>query len=333
MPINIPTAEFQLLFLKKIRHLLDEGSFSSTYKYALLITLADLSVEFGQDNGDSLELSINDIAKKFIVQYWGHSKPYSNGKTLFQNSNKQAAIIHTTNYTFPNMEKNVVAKVASTVKKMPLWKLQCVHGEIDEFLYAHTGEGNTITLLSGVMYCFRKFHDIVASMVRGEWVACVRSFKKNVGILGFDNLQNFLFGSQRADLTLYVDLLEDLQERKCFYCEKGIRSDPHVDHFIPWSRYPHDLGHNFVLAHKSCNCSKRDMLASVEHLENWAERNKMFGSQMENYFMENNLLHDLKNSVAIAKWAYSQAEDTESHLWVESKVVIESNNAWKSVLA
>ncbi len=30
----------------------------------------------------------------------------------------------------------------------------------------------------------------------------------------------------------------------------------HIDHFIPWSRYPIDLGHNFVLAHAGCNSAK-----------------------------------------------------------------------------
>ena len=36
-----------------------------------------------------------------------------------------------------------------------------------------------------------------------------------------------------------------------------------VDHFIPWRRYPLDLGHNFVLAHSACNSSKGDRLAAV----------------------------------------------------------------------
>jgi hypothetical protein len=35
-----------------------------------------------------------------------------------------------------------------------------------------------------------------------------------------------------------------------------------VDHFIPWSRYPADLGHNFVLAHDRCINAKSDYLAA-----------------------------------------------------------------------
>jgi hypothetical protein len=278
-----------------------------------------------------LDLSSSDIAKKFIYQYWTHSKPYK-GKTLYQNNGKQAAVIHTTEFSFPNMESKVVTKVKNTVKDMPLWKLQRVHGEVDEFLYQHRGNGNSITLLPGVMFCFRKFHDIIASMVRGEWVSRVRSFKNNKGLLGFDQLHEYLFGSERSDLKPYVVLLKDLQQSKCFYCEKGIRSTPHVDHFIPWSRYPHDLGHNFVLSHQSCNCSKSDMLASIEHLEKWVERNKTNEEQMDDYFAENKLNHDLTRSIAVTKWAYSQAVDAGSHLWVESKDVVLANSGWEPIL-
>ena len=32
----------------------------------------------------------------------------------------------------------------------------------------------------------------------------------------------------------------------------------HIDHFIPWPRYPIDLGHNFVLAHAGCSSAKAD---------------------------------------------------------------------------
>ena len=331
MQKQIPTAEYQLLFLKKIRRLLDEGQFSSTYKYALLIALADLSVEFGEDSSDTLELSIRDIAKKFIEQYWTHSRPYR-GNTIYQNNGKQAAIIHTTNFSFLNLDSSIVTDVANTVKKMPLWKLQKIHGETDLFLYKKSDDESCITLLPGVMFCLRKFHGIIVSMVRGEWVLCVRSFKNNIGILGYDQLQEFLFGSERASLKSYTKLFEDIQRGYCFYCGKGIRSNPEVDHFIPWSRYPHDLGHNFVLAHKSCNGSKSNMLASVEHLEKWSERNVQNDEQMQDYFEQNDLHHDLKSSVAVAKWAYTQAVDTRSHLWVESKEVVLADSKWESIL-
>ena len=49
MPDFIPTAQEQLKFLKNIQLILQSGSFSSTYKFALLISLSRLAIEKGED--------------------------------------------------------------------------------------------------------------------------------------------------------------------------------------------------------------------------------------------------------------------------------------------
>ena len=72
-----------------------------------------------------------------------------------------------------------------------------------------------------------------------------------------------------------------------------MKQDPHVDHFIPWSRYPRDLAQNFVLAHSACNLDKGDMLSAPAHLAHW-----------------------------VARWAYSQAEATSAQLWVSLKYTV-----------
>ena len=51
-----PSPEAQLAFLAKLQRLFAEGDFTATYKYALLISLADLAVEWGHDNGEPLKL-------------------------------------------------------------------------------------------------------------------------------------------------------------------------------------------------------------------------------------------------------------------------------------
>ena len=67
---------------------------------------------------------------------------------------------------------------------------------------------------------------------------------------------------ERSSLDVYKNILIDVQERRCFYCREDLHRGMDVDHFIPWSRYPVDLGHNFVLAHPACNNSKSDHLAA-----------------------------------------------------------------------
>ena len=60
-------------------------------------------------------------------------------------------------------------------------------------------------------------------------------------------------------------VLMDIQGSRCFYCdERLVERAAQVDHFIAWSRYPTDLGHNFVLADSKRNGKKRDRLPAVE---------------------------------------------------------------------
>jgi len=74
-----PSAESQIVFLKKIQTLFDDSSFNATYKFALLITLADLAIEHGDDSGNPLELKGKLIATRFAEIYWPQIKQYSTG--------------------------------------------------------------------------------------------------------------------------------------------------------------------------------------------------------------------------------------------------------------
>jgi hypothetical protein len=43
-----PSSDEQIQFLVKLQRLLDEGLFVASYKFALLLALADLSIEAGR---------------------------------------------------------------------------------------------------------------------------------------------------------------------------------------------------------------------------------------------------------------------------------------------
>ncbi len=60
----VPSAEAQLEFIRKLRRLLDEGSFVATYKYALLHAIADLCVTQGDDTGAPLTITTRDLADR-----------------------------------------------------------------------------------------------------------------------------------------------------------------------------------------------------------------------------------------------------------------------------
>jgi hypothetical protein len=76
--------ERQLEFLSNIQRLLGERQFTVTYKYALLLALADICVEEGNDDGAPFVIQRARSRKKFIAYYWPQIRPYE-GVVLRQN--------------------------------------------------------------------------------------------------------------------------------------------------------------------------------------------------------------------------------------------------------
>ena len=343
-----PTAEGQLEFLRSLQRLLDEGSFVSSYKFALLHAIADLCLVRGDDSGAVLELSTSEIAEQFVRLYWPQVAPFVAGadsEILRQNTGRQAAIVRElaerhNRYqgSLAELERSaadwgqVRRKVEHTVRKMPLWKLQTVGSERLEFLYENLDAGGTVRLEPGVSYCFRAFYPMVTDMIEGAWSHFVQ--RRNPRLLGqIVDLRSFLFGSQRKALAAYRPLLREVQQGRCFYCERNIKSRADVDHFIPWRLYSLDLGHNFVLAHQGCNSSKSDLLAAEEHLERWTERNRARRDELQNGFDELKVLHDWPATRRIARWAYGQVHRAGGQVWVEASELRPLSEDWRRILS
>ncbi len=210
-----PTSEEQIQFMVNIQRLLDEGLFTASYKFALLLALADLSIEEGDDSGDPLSLTTYAIAEKFVQYYWRQAVPYANADRatiLQQNADRQAVIVNLGRDARQVYGDSLVAamrdhagwrrlvqRAARVVREMPLWRLQRIGKEEFTFLYEHHGDGRTIRLRPGMAYCFRKFHALISDLVRGSWVRYVR--QQNLGVLGETaDLNEFLFGSERNNL-------------------------------------------------------------------------------------------------------------------------------------
>jgi hypothetical protein len=349
--VTTPNSDEQVKFLVNIQRLLAEGQFVATYKYALLIALADIAVEKGRDDSSALEISTRQIAEKFIVYYWRQSSPYAplnqqQFAILRQNTGRQAGIIGLVERARRQYQGSIteaqrdvfewqqlVSKVNQIVKVMPLWKLQTVGREKFDFLYENTGQGSSIQLKPHIAFCLRKFHGLVTDLVRGAWVRYVRRF--NPDVLGSTkDLHEFLFGSERADLSDVAGVLREVQGGRCFYCNGGLKGvSIHVDHFVPWSRYPVDLGHNFVLAHQSCNNSKSDRLAAPEHLERWVNLIEVNGKTLTAEFDRNNILNDLDTSIRITGWAYQQTSEAGGMTWIKGNQLQPLTAEWEDLLA
>lgn len=329
-----PSADQQLAFLAKLQRLFAEGDFTATYKFALLTALADLAVAHGCDDGAALCLSNRQIAACFVTLYWRHAMPYGTGRpganpgVLVQNLGEQAAVVkaigdfrHRTGATSVVQAKvlpefaDLVAKVAVTVSAQPLKYLQNFGGGADLFLYEREGRG-AIRLLPCVAYCLRRFYPLIQQLSRAEWMAHIKGNQRNHSILGdSDDLEDFLFSTSRQSLAAIGAGLRKLEGNHCFYCGGKVH-DADVDHFVPFSLYPRDLAHNFVLAHPACNRSKSDALAAKPHLERWLERLDRHGSDFIQVGRDAGLPAENDVTMHVVKWAYEGAVASAARAWV-----------------
>ena len=84
----------ELEFLTKLQRILNEGLFVASYKYALLLALAELSVEKEAAADGTLRIELDELAERFITLYWRQVAPFGGPSMLAQNTGRQATVIN-----------------------------------------------------------------------------------------------------------------------------------------------------------------------------------------------------------------------------------------------
>ena len=305
-----------LLFAEKLLALLDSGRFTATYKFATLTALIDVCVEsVGPDGRPPERVSAQRVGRRVLELFWPHAVPYTagpDGYRYLRHSTQSGDLVakiaafreaHTlgagmtveqARERFPEALAGLEDQVAVTVIRMPLPKLQrfstsagarevrflydygwpdeVPEGRVrspgfDDTLYLQLGAGEWLVRLAGVL----------RPIIQQRWAAFVAERSQDVVDVAY--LDEFLFGSTRANLQRVRAPLLEAQEGSCFYCGTPARpSNADVDHFVPWSRHPDNGLHNLVAAHSACNNAKRDSLAATVHLAHWLERTMLGGS-------------------------------------------------------
>jgi hypothetical protein len=331
----------QLEFLNNLQRILNEGSFVASYKYALIRVLADLSVEHSPASDGTLTVPLRSLAERFIEVYWRQVAPFRGNQTLVQNSGRQAALITVIAALRERTGKlsearrlpewtALVRKTERLLNEMPLWRLQRVGDELLDCFYANELVDGAITLKPGVAACLALQFPVVQALVQLSWLRFVQRLPGNQALIGKGgDLAGFLFGADRSFLGKLSEGLLGLQEGRCFYCRSALRGGPHIDHFIPWVRYPRDLGHNFVAAHDKCNGDKADRLAAVPHLERWLERNAAKKAALNEIFSTARVLHDANTTIQVAAWSYESVDRAGGLVWEAGDNLIYLNRDWR----
>jgi len=300
-----------IAFAEQIISLLDEASYTTTYKLAVLIGLMDLVVEQASKDGTLANtITTDQLSEKVIENYWYQVIDYVPlGGLPQQGSSGQAEIVSSiadfrarTNFTSLfsakiQYQKEYVRlrnKVEKKLIEMPLPRVQYFGRKEQRFIYdiawskdqpalmpdvtryQHGDKSafdNRIVLKANVANYMVSLNGLLRPLIQRTWVSQVSRMNR----LEESKLHDFLFGRDRQIIHQFAPELSSLQQNNCFYCDEKFRTStnfkPEVDHFIPWARYPNDGLANFVLAHAGCNASKSDHFAAMPHLDKWMIRN------------------------------------------------------------
>jgi len=328
------SAEDHLGFLSRLERLLSAGRFTSTYKFALLLSLSNIAVEKGDDSGRPMRVDLDDVARQFIALYWNMARPYQRlNLVLKQNreASKPSRMITLIGEQSRHSEsryrrwreyqgdmQKLVRDTRRTMARDVLYRLQVVgtqRGDRSQpFLYDHPPTAaecarlREIELKPGVAASMRRLHGVIVSMVQARWALWVRDNNEQLG--PDRQLESFLFGPTRTAVSLYAERLHRLQGSRCFYTNQPLSlTGPNageVDHFIPWARYPFDSPFNLVLASRKENNRMRDELKPEALRQRWLERNEahfdlLVAPEPEGFGADE---ADRDTAKAVAGWVY-----------------------------
>ncbi|MCC5948224.1 MAG: hypothetical protein JJT89_07180 [Nitriliruptoraceae bacterium] len=292
-----------IAFGEKLLALLGTGSFTTSYKYALLLAMLDAVVEETHPDGTPPEhLSGRDLGRRVFALYWRQARPYTERGPLRQSRQRDLVVkiaelrerlgvsahepLDVVRRKRPADIVQLEQEVVATVMRYPIVLLQRFgtgSSAIDDrFIYDVTwddgvspaqvqraGFDDRLRLVDGAASHLAALNGLIRPVIEREWLLHVA--RRNEGDVDELRLEAFLFGSERSSLAALRQPLLEMQQGRCFYC-RGERGPWEVDHFLPWARWPDDRLDNLVLADRRCNNDKRAALPALTHLERWWQR-------------------------------------------------------------
>jgi len=336
----------ELALAEKVLAILELGSFSATYKYALFTAILDLCIEKTSSGGvPPSVITTAELARKVVELYWPHATPYDGNTVLRQGgvrAGNQAKIVraiesfrthhagasgdllYRARTANPLAWRALLDQVEWKLVEMPIPRLQVSGGGEDRFLYEYgwnqeVTRGRVVAYQNGTRDAFDNRlllrPGVAEGLLRLNGILRPLLRREWASMVAAMNglpesrLEDFLFGAARIPLDEVRGPLREMQAGRCFYCDGALRGATDVDHFIPWARHPDNGLDNLVAAHDRCNIQKRDFLAAAGHVERWAARNVSLARQMGEAAVDLDWEREPARSRAVAIATYSRLED------------------------
>ena len=307
-----------LTLLESLQSLLRESRYTTTYKFALLHALCDLSFELAPKE---TKLPLNRVAERVIELYWQQVVPFApfnaqSTLSLRMSTGGPAAAValvdrlhrqHSGRLTHVRQSgfmNRYSAEMLKLLKKDVLKRLQPV--DAPPLLYRLPITRDSLELLPGVAEMFRRFNWLIIDMIQVRWTAWIE--RQNPEVSGSDALRQHLFVPDREALRTVVPALLDLQSGRCFYTSASLtRSTADVDHFLPWSITHNNSVGNLVLASKDVNRKKADQLASAAKCRAWQARNEEHANALQDIAQTTGLPWQPEALHQLSEWLYRRS--------------------------
>jgi hypothetical protein len=317
-------ADPSIQLLLSIQGLLRDSRFTTSYKFAVLRVLCDLSIEFSPKVS---RIPIQTVAERFVRLYWRQARPLEvpaagkvRSSALFHlvqgGSTDRPARVLTLVRRWQSAEDSRVSArgpdarlvdysraAVSLLKRDVLHRLQPADRQ---FLYRWPGDGKSLEMVPGVLGAMRSLHGVLCDLIESHWVRWVEA--RNPALPGSSPLRDHLFGGRRADVQGVIEGLLDLQHGRSFYSRATIsRGSLHVDHFIPWSLSRHDAVGNLVLCTPAENLKWSDTLKPLALRDKLRARNERFSERLIRIASQARLRWDPAATNEVSDWAYGIA--------------------------
>jgi|TARA_Y100000294_G_C8555857_1_gene337165 5-methylcytosine-specific restriction endonuclease McrA len=270
-------------YIWTVNAILDRGSFTTTYKFALLRALADWGKSTPRGNNT---ITLVELAEKFIQYYWNLSMKFKikennyvmkEIKKVCERCNQsQGAILDNFKTEFTEEYNNLVNRVRGNAFKDVIRRLH-KGVPIEEcaklFEYDDLGEealGDELTIPLQARQFLISHYSVVKNLALGSWVKFTEKTTNSPRLY-----QKISGEVKRESLDKYDTFFsDDRNQTNCFYCNRELIANQQArDHVIPWSFILEDKAWNLVLCCQRCNSQKGDKIPSNNHIESLFQKN------------------------------------------------------------
>jgi hypothetical protein len=264
MESRAPDERGPIALAERILALLEEGRFTATYKYAVLLALIDLSLEKTSRDGSAPDMITTlELARKVVEIYWPHCTPYhgrAEGSVLRQSGggrDSQAEIvariarfrgksapdpsspIGRARLAAPVAFERVVRFVEWKLIEMPLPRVQQFGHGYDPFLYQihwdrqvryaevrryQRGEPGDFDNRINLNPDVGEHLVLLNGLLRPLIHRQWAALVARMNGLEEAQLEAFLFGARRVSLDPVRAGLQELQGNRCFYCDDRLQA-------------------------------------------------------------------------------------------------------------